>query len=195
MVGRAVAALQRRIQRQVSKPHGHRVGRSGARKQQRRKSAHARQANTPALPLPSLCWLFIASAESPPGDCRALEAPEARGGAGAAQMPTNPPPCLSNHRGIIGGAGAAFWRLAWIIFAPRQTCTNFRNSAEGREESDPAHIPIMLRVIWTGVRMSPQGKPHQPDTRKKGGCFSTLPPERGCPQPRSDRVAQASAGV
>ena len=118
MVGRAVAALQRRIQRQVSKPHGHRVGRSGARKQQRRKSAHARQANTPALPLPSLCWLFIASAESPPGDCRALEAPEARGGAGAAQMPTNPPPCLSNHRGIIGGAGAAFWRLAWIIFGP-----------------------------------------------------------------------------
>ena len=53
MVGRAVAALQRRIQRQVAKPHGHRVGRSGARKQQRPKSAHAHQANTPCPPLPS----------------------------------------------------------------------------------------------------------------------------------------------
>ena len=44
MVGRTVATLQRSIQRQVFKPHGHRVGRSWAKKQQRRKSAHAHQA-------------------------------------------------------------------------------------------------------------------------------------------------------
>src|ERR1039457_3558716 len=75
MVGCAVAALQPRIQRQVFKPHGHRVGRSGAGKQQRRKSAHAHQANTPALPLPSLCWIFIASAENPPGDWLRVECP------------------------------------------------------------------------------------------------------------------------
>jgi hypothetical protein len=75
MVGRAVAALQRRSQRQVSKPHGHRVGRSGARKQQRRKSAHAQEANTAAQPLPSLCWIFIASAENPPGDWLRVESP------------------------------------------------------------------------------------------------------------------------
>lgn len=55
MVGRAVAALQPRIQRQVCKPHGHRVGRSGARKQQRRESAHGHQANTPAQSLASRC--------------------------------------------------------------------------------------------------------------------------------------------
>ncbi len=48
VVGRAVAALQRRIHRQVAKPDGRRVGRGGARKQQRPKSAHARQANSPA---------------------------------------------------------------------------------------------------------------------------------------------------
>src|ERR1017187_8050687 len=75
MVGRAVAALQPRIQRQVFKPHGHRVGRSGARKQQRRKPAHAHQANASALPLPSLCWIFIASAENPPGDWLRVERP------------------------------------------------------------------------------------------------------------------------
>jgi hypothetical protein len=86
-----------------------------------------------------------------------------RGGA----LPTQPPPCLSIHLGIIGGAEAAFWRLAAIIFAPRQTCTNFRSSAEGREGSGPARIPMMLRVIWTGVRISPQGKPHQPNPREK----------------------------
>src|ERR1039458_806084 len=75
MVGRAVAALQRRIHRQVSKPHGRRVGRSGAGKQQRRKSAHAHQANASAQPLPSLCWIFIASAENPPGDWLRVECP------------------------------------------------------------------------------------------------------------------------
>src|ERR1035438_6687434 len=75
MVGRAAAALQPRIQRQVSKPHGHGVGRSGARKQQRRESAHAHQANTPAQPLPSLCWIFIALAGSPPGDWLRVECP------------------------------------------------------------------------------------------------------------------------
>src|ERR1035437_2623012 len=75
MVGRAVAALQPRIQRQVSKPHGRRVGRSGAGKQQRRKSAHAHQANASAQPLPSLCWIFIASAENPPGDWLRVECP------------------------------------------------------------------------------------------------------------------------
>src|ERR1019366_2539921 len=63
------------------------------------------------------------------------------------------PTCLHGHLGISGGAEAAFLRLASIIFASRLTSTNFRRSAAGREESGPAHIPMMLRVIWTGVRM------------------------------------------
>ena len=89
-------------------------------------------------------------------------------------LATKRPPCRSGHLGIIGGAEAAFWRLAWIILAPRVTCTNFRNSAEGREESGPPHIPMMLRAIWTGVRMSPQGKPHQPNPREKSAPPSWL---------------------
>ena len=79
-------------------------------------------------------------------------------------MPPKPPPCRSSHLGIIGGAEAAFWRLAWIIFAPRRTCMNFRSSAEGREGSGPAHIPMVLRVIWTGVSMSAQGNPEAAHT-------------------------------
>src|ERR1019366_7660225 len=81
--------------------------------------------------------------------------------------PAKPPAYPSSHLGIIGGAEAAFWRLAWIIFAARQTCTDFRSSAEGRHGAWPAHIPIMLRVIWTGVRISPQGRPHHPTPGEK----------------------------
>jgi hypothetical protein len=32
----------------------------------------------------------------------------------------------------------------------------------------------MLRVIWTGVRMSPQGKPHQRNAREKSAPPSWL---------------------
>jgi len=49
--------------------------------------------------------------------------------------------------GIKGGAEPVFWRLAWIIFNPNITCTSFRNSGEGREESVRVHIPAMLRAI------------------------------------------------
>src|ERR1017187_8860430 len=84
MVGRAVATLQGRIQRQVSKPHGHRVGRSGAGKQQRRKSAHAHQATL----LPNRCLA-----------CAVAKAEQRRGRVETVILTDLPPPVLASRRG------------------------------------------------------------------------------------------------
>ncbi|MDR3456964.1 MAG: hypothetical protein P4N60_05925 [Verrucomicrobiae bacterium] len=42
---------------------------------------------------------------------------------------------------------------------PRLTRTNRFKSSDGLELSGPEHMPTTLRVIWTGVRMSPPRKP------------------------------------
>src|SRR5947207_1700518 len=72
----------------------------------------------------------------------------------------------------FGGSGGgwlvdAICRLASISFMPRFTFTIFSRSPEGRFGSGPAKMPTTLRVIWIGVRTSPQGKPHQPRNREK----------------------------
>jgi len=57
--------------------------------------------------------------------------------------------------------------FCWLFCSacmPMLTRTSFRKFSDGFEGSGPLHMPAMLRVIWTGVRMRPQGNPHQPNT-------------------------------
>ena len=62
---------------------------------------------------------------------------------------------------------------AWVcstIWAAMLSRTCLSSFAEGRVVSGGLARAWRFRTTWTGVKISPQGKPHQPSTAEKAGC-------------------------
>ena len=60
--------------------------------------------------------------------------------------------------------------FAWLFARTcRAMCRriSFSNCADGRLGSGGEKTPIRFRVICTGVRTRPEGKPHHPQSRQK----------------------------